>query len=100
MFKIRDMENNRKIIYLAGFLFSLPIALMSYINSSFLSTFVRSEMMGLAYAAASLASIAGLLIAPHILRRVGGYKFLLLVVGLDALSVLTFALAEKAWAVL
>ncbi|KKU49614.1 MAG: hypothetical protein UX71_C0010G0024 [Parcubacteria group bacterium GW2011_GWA1_47_10] len=100
MFKIRDMEHNRKIIYLAGFLFSLPIALMSYINSSFLSTFVRSEMMGLTYAAASAASILGLLLAPHVLRRMGGYRFLLLVIGLDALTILTFALAKQVWAVL
>lgn len=94
------MKHNRRIIYLAGFLFSIPIALMSYINSSFLSTFVRSEMMGLTYAAASLASILGLLLAPHVLRRMGGYRFLLLVIGLDALTVLTFVLATQAWAVL
>ncbi|MDP9249030.1 MAG: MFS transporter [bacterium] len=94
------MKNNRKIIYLAGFLFALPIALMSYINSSFLSTFVGGEKMGLAYAMASFASIAGLLVAPHVLRRMGGYKFLLLVIGLDALTVLTFVLAKQAWMIL
>ena len=94
------MKQNRKIIYLAGFLFSLPIALMSYINSSFLSMFMRSEMLGLAYAMASLASIVGLLTAPHILRRMGGYRFLLLVIGLDALTVLTFVLAKQTWIIL
>lgn len=94
------MKHNRKIIYLAGFLFSVPIALMAYINSSFLSAFVRSEMMGIAYAAASLASILSLLIAPIVLRRMGGYKFLLSVIVLDALSVLTMVLSEKPWAII
>ena len=94
------MEHNRKIIYLAGFLFSLPIALMSYINSSFLSLFVKSGSVGLIYAAASIASILALLIAPHVLKRLGGYKFLLFVIGLDALTVLTFVLAEKTWIII
>ena len=93
-------KHNRKIIYLAGFLFSLPLALMSYINSSFLSLFVRSEMVGLTYTTASITSIIALLIAPHILRRMGGYKFLLTVIGLDALTVLTFVVAEKTWIVI
>jgi MFS family permease len=94
------MKHNRKIIYLAGFIFSLPLALMSYINSSFLSAFMPSELMGVAYAVASLASIVGLLVAPYILRRMGGYRFLLLVIGLDALTVLIFVFAQSAWAIL
>ena len=91
------MQYNKKIIYLAGFLFSIPIALMSYINSSFLSFFVNGKLVGITYTLGSITSILALLIAPVIFRRFGGYKFLLFVVGLNALSILSFALAKHAW---
>jgi MFS family permease len=95
------MNNSRKIIYLAGFLFSMPVALMLYINSSFLSTFVSSEVMGLTYALASIASILALLLAPKIFRRLGGHAFLLLVILADALSILFFAFSKNSfWAML
>ncbi len=93
------MKHNRKIIYLAGFLFSLPIALMSYINSSFLSLFVSGELMGITYALGSIASILALLVAPTVWRKMGGYKFLLWVIGLDALSILVFALSLNTWSI-
>ncbi|MFA6257338.1 MAG: MFS transporter [Candidatus Paceibacterota bacterium] len=53
--------------------------------------------MDLTYATGSVISIIALLIAPRILQRMGGYKFLLLIVGLDALTVLTFATAQEPW---
>lgn len=90
------MKHDRKIIYLAGFLFFLPIALMSYINSSFLSSFVGEKLVGIIYATGSVASILALLIAPHIFRKIGGYKFLLLIIGFNALSILSFILMKNA----
>jgi len=91
------MKHERKIIYLAGFLFSLPIALMSYINSSFLSLFISEKSVGITYALGSIVSILALLSVGPVLRKMGGYKFLLLIIGLDALSILSFALATSAW---
>ncbi len=93
------MQHNRTTIYLAGFLSSLPIALMIYINSSFLSSFIGKEFMGLTFTLASIVSILGLLLAPKIFRKIGGHKFLLLVIALDALSILLCALSENAWVV-
>jgi len=91
------MKHKRKIIYLAGFLFSVPIALMLYINSSFLSIFMSEKAVGLTYVFGSIVSILALLVAPQIFRQIGGYKFLLLVIGLDALSILLFAFSKNAW---
>lgn len=91
------MKHSRKIIYLSGFLFSVPIALMIYINSSFLSSFVSKELMGLTFAFGSTVSILALLVAPPIFRKIGGYKFLLWVIVLDSLSILLFALSKNAW---
>ena len=93
------MKHNRKIIYLAGFLYSLPIALAAYINSSFISSFIGEKLMSLIYALGSLSSILALLIAPKILRKIGGYKFLLLITFLDALSFWMLSLSTSTWVV-
>ncbi len=88
-------QHQRKIIYLIGFIFSLSVALMSYLNSSFLSQFIGEKLVGVAYALGSIASILALVVSPQIFRRLGGYKFLLWVTALDALSVLAFAFSKN-----
>lgn len=65
------MQHNRKIIYLAGFLFSLPIALVSYINSSFLENQIDKNYVGIIYVIASVIAILGLLKMPKILNKLG-----------------------------
>jgi MFS family permease len=65
------MTKNRKIIYLAGFLFSIPIALVSYINSSFLETYIGKNYVGIVYIIASIITILGLLKMPKILNILG-----------------------------
>ncbi|MEK7106062.1 MAG: hypothetical protein AAB895_01735, partial [Patescibacteria group bacterium] len=89
------MQHGRKIIYLAGFLFSLPIALASYINSSFISSFTGEKLVGIVYALGSILSIIALLLAPKIIPKVGGSKFLLGVVFLDALSFLGLVFVQS-----
>src|SRR6185369_10109892 len=71
------MSHNRKMIYLAGFVFSLPIALMAYIKSSYISTFA-------------------LLLVPKIFRKIGGSKFLFWIIALDSLSIFLFAFSKNA----
>jgi MFS family permease len=78
-------------------MFSLPIALMAYINSSFLSSFMSEKSVGIIYALGSISAMSALLIMPKIFRKMGGYKFLLWVIGLDALSILLFAFSKNAW---
>ena len=86
------MKNNRHIIYLVGLLFSLPVALASYINSSFIASFVGEKLVGIVYTASSVFSILFLLLAPKIWSKVGGYKFLLIAASLSSLSFLGLAL--------
>lgn len=93
------MDHQRKIIYLAGFLFSLPIALASYINSSFISSFIGEKFVGLIYILGSISSILALLLAPKIFKKIGGYKFLLLIVFLDALSFLTLSFTHNIYSI-
>ena len=51
--------------------------------------------MGLVYAVASLGAILATLTAPYALKKFGVHKFLVFLIGLDALSVLTFTLSES-----
>ncbi len=88
------MKHNRHIIYLAGFLFYIPIALASYINSTFISSFTGEKFIGIVYAIGSLLSIIALLLAPKIIRKIGGYKFLTLVVLFNALSFLGLVVVD------
>ncbi len=65
------MRTNRKIIYLAGFIFTLPIALTSYINSSFLGIHLNSYYVSIVYVIASILTILGLLEMPRALTHIG-----------------------------
>lgn len=83
-------KNNTKLknVFLMGFLLSLHLAFTSYINSSFLSLSSSEKYVGLIYMLGSLASISALFFVPLMLRKLGGYKFLLWSSGLNALSLL------------
>jgi MFS family permease len=94
------MDHQKKIVYLAGLIFSIPIALMSYINSSFLSSFIDEKFVGMVYFFGSIVSILGLLVAPRILRKMGGYRFLLMVIALDSITILVSATIANAWIVI
>ena len=83
-------KNNPKLkkIFFLGFLFSLHLAFISYVNSSFLSIFSGEKNVGLIYALGSLISIVILFFVPEMLRKAGIYKFLLWTSGLNAVSLL------------
>ncbi|MCX6757757.1 MAG: MFS transporter [Candidatus Nomurabacteria bacterium] len=65
------IKKERRIIYLAGFLFALPFALTSYINSSFLESYMETKYVGLVYIIASIITIFGLVEISRILRNIG-----------------------------
>ncbi len=91
------MNHHRKIIYLIGFIFALSIALMSYINSSFISSFLNAKYVGAIYALGSITSILTLLIVNKIFRKIGSYKFLLTAMTLNVLSIFMLAYAKNVW---
>lgn len=72
------MEHNRKIVYLAGFIFSIAIAFTSYINSSLLENYISKNYVGLVYVIASILTILGLLKMPEILNKIGNRKTIIL----------------------
>ena len=89
-----------KNIFLLGFLLSLHLAFTSYINSSFLSIFSGEKNIGLIYILSSATSIFFLLLVPGILRKSGGYKFLLWTSGLNVILLLLLATLENAYQII
>ena len=94
------MADNRKIIYLAGFLFSIPIALTSYINSSLLGNYVNKNYVGLIYAVASIIAIWSLIKMPKILNRYGNRRTALIFCLLITLAFIFLAFGGKSFIVI
>lgn len=84
-------------ILLLGFIFTFHTALPVYVSSNFLSTFASTKTVGLIYSIASLMAIIVLLQFPRLLRRFGNYETLLLLIGLDALSLAGLISFKSIW---
>jgi len=72
-------QHNRKIIYLAGFLFSITIALTSYINSSFLASYINPKYVGVVYIVASAITIVLMLQLHKLLTKRGNRNVALII---------------------
>ncbi len=94
------MKHNRKIIYLAGFLFSIPIALTSYINSSFLENYIDKNYIGVIYIIASILTILGLLKMPKLLTYLGNRSTIILFSFLIFLSLILLAFGNTVFTIL
>ncbi|MEK9181789.1 MAG: MFS transporter [Patescibacteria group bacterium] len=94
------MKYNRKIIYLAGFLFSLPVALTSYVNSSFLENYISGNFVGIIYILASVLTILGMFKMPRMLSRLGNRSATLLFSFLFFLSLLVLAFGDRNFIIL
>lgn len=81
-----------KIIYLAGFLFSIPLALTSYINSSFLEGYIKESYVGIIYVVASIITILGMLEMPKMLTHIGNRRTTIVFAFLCFFSLLLLAL--------
>ena len=93
------MKTDRKIIYLAGFLFSIPLALTSYINSSFLESYIHEDYIGILYVIASIFTIWGLFKMPKILSQLGNRSTALLFSFLIFLSLILLSIGQKGFIV-
>ncbi|OHA84561.1 MAG: hypothetical protein A2408_01300 [Candidatus Yonathbacteria bacterium RIFOXYC1_FULL_52_10] len=72
-------------IYAASFLFALHTAATSYINSSFLETFLPEKYLAAVFSAGSILTLIGLAYAPRVLRRLGGHNIALVATGIEIL---------------
>ena len=91
---------NRTIIFLAGFLFTIPLAITSYINSSFLESYLNESYIGIVYIVASIIAIIGLLEMPRILNRLGNRFTTLLFSCIGFLALLALAFSSNGYIVI
>lgn len=90
------MAHNRKIIYLVGFLFSIPLALTSYVNSSFLEAYISQYYVGILYIVASATTIFAMA-QMHLLLTARGNRYTTLLGSFVAfLSFLVLAFSHNA----
>lgn len=75
-------------IYLLGFLFAFHTAIPTYIDSSFLNTFIPENIVGVIYMIASAFTLFCFLVMPFILREFGNYKTAIFLVIIDMIVLL------------
>ncbi len=76
-----------KMIYLAGFLIAIHLALISYINSSLLKQFVDDNFLNTLYIIGSVFSIIFLFSTPELLRKYGSVSVFSLLLVAEIISV-------------
>jgi MFS family permease len=90
-------KHNRKIIYFAGFVGSIPLALTSYINSSFLETYFDQYSVGIIYIIASLLTIVAMVQMPRVLTYIGNRMAAILFCILNFAAFLMLAFGGENW---
>ncbi|OGD67901.1 hypothetical protein A3I18_01010 [Candidatus Campbellbacteria bacterium RIFCSPLOWO2_02_FULL_35_11] len=82
-------------IFLTGFLFSFGIAIPTYINSTFLSTYISEGLVGSFYIISSLLTIILLFSSRKILSKIGNYKATLGILIVNFLSLIMLVFCEN-----
>lgn len=84
-------------LYLFAFFLSLHSFIPTYANSTFLETFLSAQTVGVVFAGAALFSLIVILNLPRLLRRLGVFKLVLLLIALEIATLLTLGLSSSAW---
>ncbi|MFA5934183.1 MAG: MFS transporter, partial [Candidatus Paceibacterota bacterium] len=75
-----------RLLYLSSFIFSIHLALMAYVNSTFLTNYIPEAMVGVIYATGSIMGIFMISKFPAILKRFGNYRTMTAVLVLSMAS--------------
>ena len=89
------MTKDIKIIYLLGFLFSIPTALTSYINSSLLELHIKPSLVGLVYVISSILAILSMSKLQNILNKKGLRKSAITFSFISFISLLFLAFSKN-----
>jgi MFS family permease len=87
-------------MYIATFLMAFHVALITYINSSFLSQFISEKSVGLLFVMGSIASIFAFVIIPIILGRFGNYLTILTLTIIEIFTLLGMTFIKQAFIVI
>ncbi len=83
-----------QVLYMMQFIVAITIALPTYINSSFLSTYASDSMVGLLYTGSSILTFFFMLLMPSVLNRFGNYRTAFVVAVVSVLLTLGLAFLE------
>jgi len=83
------------ILYIIGFMFSLRIALPSYINSSFIEGITTERLVGLIYMISAIFTILAFLVIPRIINKVGSYYTILSLVTVNILALIGLSFSNN-----
>ena len=81
--------------YLTGFFLTFHVALISYVNSSFLATKIPESLVGILYTASAILSIIGLYMVPRLISRFGSRKTMGVLVFLNICNLLSLILINN-----
>lgn len=93
--KAKDQNSKSKIIFIAGLLLSFHYYLITYINSTYLSSLVREDVIGILYATGSILNIFIFLKTPSWIRKLGNYNFIRLISIVEIISIGFLAFAKN-----
>ncbi len=96
----KTLSHKRTIMYIVGFIASLSYALPTYINSTYLSTFISPALVGILYTASSILAIAAFVEMPAMLKRFGNYRMAIAILCLELLSLAGLAVEQGTIAVI
>jgi MFS family permease len=92
--KLKNGSDAFQVLYMMQFIVAITIALPTYINSSFLSTYASDSMVGLLYTGSSILTFFFMLLMPSILNRFGNYRTAFVVAVASVLLTLGLAFLE------
>lgn len=92
---IKEKNQTLFFIYLITFLTAIGYAFIIYINSSFLKKFVDEKYLGMIYGAGSILSLIFLTYIPKILKKIGHYKMMLVILVVESLSIASASMLDK-----
>jgi MFS family permease len=96
----KTLSHKRFIMYIVGFIASLSYALPTYINSTYLSTFISPALVGILYTASSILAIAAFVEMPYMLKRFGNFQMTIAILLLELLSLAGLAVGHGTLAVI
>jgi MFS family permease len=82
-------------LYAATFLLNLHIAVISYINSTFLNGFFNDHVVGLLYSLGAILSIWAFIALPEALSRYGNYQIGLWALAVEFLAIFSLGLTQN-----
>lgn len=88
-----------RIIYTAWFLFTVHIAVIAYINSTFLGSYLGEGMVGLLYIGGYTLAILGLYTLPKLAKKIGHKKNLYAAIILSLVALSCIILSEVVWVI-